>query len=196
MKSRFMIFKLCIWISVRFMAKNWGISALKLFSLTTGMLSLLLIQLFYFDNNQIEDNLYRAWTQGNFESIALLLVILSITVLVYLLLISNQITSRAREFFIRKLYGASAFEIIAVLLVEAFLFLLVSFLLSLTLIDQLSPMFNRFTGRSVSISNNQNDIGLVTGVFLFIVPAFLMMLLPAMRCAGWRAVEFLKKLDG
>jgi hypothetical protein len=178
------------------MAKNWGISALKLFSLTTGMLSLLLIQLFYFDYNQIESNLYRVWRQGNFESIALLLVILSITVFVYLLLISNQIAARSREFFIRKLYGASGFEIIAVLLVEAFLFLLVSFLLSLALIDQLSPLFNRFTGRHISISNNQNDIGLVTGAFLFIVPAFLMMLLPAMRCAGWRAVEFLKKLGG
>ncbi|MDZ7606080.1 MAG: FtsX-like permease family protein [Cyclobacteriaceae bacterium] len=178
------------------MAKNWGISALKLFSLTTGMLSLLLIQLFYFDYSESENNLYHVWTHGNFESIALLMVILSITVFVYLVLISNQIASRAREFFIRKLYGAGSFEIVAVLLVEAFLFLLVSFILSLALIDQLSPLFNRFTGRQVNISNNQNDIGLVTGAFLFIVPAFLMMLLPAMRCAGWRAVEFLKKLSG
>ncbi len=190
-----MIFKMCIWTSVRFMMKNWGISALKLFSLTTGMLSLLLIQLFYFDYSLAEDNLM-VWTGDNYESLALLLVILLIMVFVYLVLISNQITARTREFFIRKLYGASALEIVAVLMVEAFLFLLVSFLLSLSLIDQLSPLLNKFTGRRVSFSANQGDIGLVTGVFLFIVPAFLMMLLPAMKCAGWRAVEFLKKLGG
>jgi len=191
-----MIFKMCIWTSIRFMAKNWGISALKLFSLTTGMLSLLLIQLFYFDYSHADNNLSHIWTSGNYESIGLLLVILFITVYVYLLLISNQIAARAREFFIRKLYGATVLEIIGVLMVEAFLFLLVSFLLSLSLIDQLSPLFNRFTGRQVNISNNQNDIGLVAGAFLFLVPAFLMMLLPAMKCARWRAVEFLKKLGG
>jgi len=177
------------------MARNWGISALKLFSLTTGMLSLLLIQLFYFDYSHADSNLSQVWISGNYENIAFLLVIMSLTVLVYLLLISNQIAARDREFFIRKLYGARSIEIVAVLMVETFLFLLVSFLLSLSLIDQLSPLFNKFTGRQVNISDNQNDIGLVTGVFLFIVPAFLVMLLPAVRCAKWRAVDFLKKLN-
>lgn len=189
-----MFFKKCIWTSARFIMKNWGISALKLFSLTTGMVSLLLIRLFYADNSATGNSLPTVLTDDNYESIALLLVILVIMVGVYWLLIRQQIAARTREFFIRKLYGAGPLEIAGVLMLEAFLFLLAAFLLSLSLIDQLSPLFNRFTGHQVNFSANESDISIVTWSFLLIVPAFLIMLLPSLRCAGWRAVEFLKKL--
>ena len=177
------------------MAKNWGVSALKLFSLTTGILSLLLLWLFYFDYGQKAERSGHLLAYTSFESMSLLVAILLVTVFAYLYIICNQITARTKEFFIRKLYGANTIEIVGIVMAEAFLFLLVAFALSLSLIDQLTPLFNRITGRQVSISNNYNDIGAVTGAFLFIVPAFLIMLLPALRCAKLRAVEFLKKLS-
>ncbi len=174
--------------------KNRVLSAMKLFSLTTGTLAFMLVWLFYIDYDINGKEPCPFLLPCSPEGLVLLFAVLFIMVGVYLLLICNQIAMRTKEFFFRKYYGAATSEIVTLILTEAVLFLTVAFLLSLILIDQLAPFFNTLTARQVSVTGGSDKISLIVGAFIFMIPGFIIMLLPAVRCARYTAAELLRKM--
>lgn len=189
-----MLYKKYILTTYRLLMEKWWLSLVKLISLTMGILSFLLVWLFYIDHQNIIGDRIAFLNSCNTENILILGSIMIITMAIYFLIMKSQMTFRYKEFFIRKLYGESWFGIISILLAETAIFILGSFTLSLVLIDQVAPFFNFITEKEI----NTRQIGAETGfpvlLVFFLLLGFIIGLFPSIICAGKNAVDLLKKL--
>lgn len=67
-------------------------------------------------------------------------------------LATARATLRAREIAVRKVSGARRGELVAQFLVEAVLFAIVSLAIALSLVEVLSPLYDRFLGKPIALS--------------------------------------------
>ncbi|NJN24922.1 MAG: hypothetical protein HC819_02500 [Cyclobacteriaceae bacterium] len=127
------------------MADKWWLSLVKLFSLTSGISSFLLIWLFYSDRQENHQS------TCNPKMLALFIFIILVTSLVYFLVMKSQLTIRRKELFWRKYYGETQSGIVRMLMLETLIFIVAAFLMSLVIIDQVAPIFNLITDKNISI---------------------------------------------
>ncbi len=189
-----MIFKHYILTTLRLMLTKWWLSLIKLFSLTSGITSFLLVWFFYFDQQYFfseKRRLFEACTSGN---IFLLGFILLVTTMIYFFIMKSQISFRHKELFFRKLYGESHKGIIVMLMMETSVFILIAFLLSLVLIDQLAPIFNLITEKNISLRKMGDIFDFFMIVCFLSVLGFVVGILPSYWYARNNAVDILKKL--
>lgn len=186
-----MAFRKHILTTLRLLMSKWWMSLIKLFSLTIGMISFLLVWLFYIDYDQ-NISIIEACT---LESMLILGSIVLVTVAVYFLIMNSQMEIRYKEFFIRKLYGESDAGIFYILFAEITIFILLSFVLALVLIDQIAPVFNKLTERNINTRALGSENGFIFLLSFFIALGIIICTVPAIKCTGKRAVDLLKKLN-
>ncbi len=101
---------------------------------------------------------------------------------------------RHKELFFRKFYGESDRGIIIILMIETSIFILTAFMLSLVLIDQITPFFNEITDRNV----NFRDIATISDFIMITIFLVLLEIIVGIVPSYWyarnRAVDLLKKL--
>lgn len=190
-----MIFKYYILTTVRLMLAKWWLSLIKIFSLTLGIISFLLVWLFYIDHQNLISEKRQILESCTLENALLLGFILLVTVAIYFLVMKSQISVRYKELFFRKLYGETHTGIIIILMIETSFFILISFVLSLVFIDQIAPLFNLITEKNVSLRGLRSIIDIVMIACFLSVFGFMVGILPSFWYAKNRAVDILKKLD-
>jgi hypothetical protein len=179
----------------RLLIAKWWLSLIKLTSLTLGIISFLLVWLFYIDH-QVPENSRLAFFQScSAENMLILTSILLITTVTYIFIMKSQMTLRYKEFFIRRYYGENGPGIVFILLFETFVFIVMALLISLVLIDQVTPFFNWLTQKDVDARQTGAYSGFLPVVGFLTILGFVAGLLPAMICARKRAVDLLKKLQ-
>ncbi len=189
-----MAFRKYILTTLRLLLNKWWLSLIKLCSLTMGMISFLLVWLFYIDHQKMEINGISVFKSCTFENVLILGSIILVTIIVYFLIMNSQMTFRYKEFFIRKLYGETGKGIFYLLFIEISIFILISFVLSLVLIDQIAPLFNSFTEKNINTRTLGSENGFFFLLSFFMLIGLIIGVLPAMKCAGKRAVDLMKKL--
>jgi hypothetical protein len=189
-----MLYKKYILTTYRLLMEKWWLSLIKLISLTMGILSFLLVWLFYIDHQNAVGDRLSFLNSCNTENILILATIIIITITIYFLIMKSQMTFRYREFFIRKLYGESWLGIISILLAETAIFIVGSFTLSLVLIDQVAPFFNLITDREINTRQIGSETGFLVLLGFFLMLGFIIGIFPAIICAGKNAVDLMKKL--
>ena len=189
-----MFYKNYILSSVRLMSNKWWLSFIKIFSLTTGILSLLLIWFFYVDSNYLASNGFDPVGACSFDTLMLLGSILLTMMLIYFMIIRNQISLRYKEFFIRKYYGESSKGILLIIMIETIIFVSISLVLSLVFIDQLTPFFNFITSKNIDLQTSLDYSAIILVSCFFSVLCITLGILPATWNSRKLAVEFLKKL--
>lgn len=177
------------------MLAKWWFSLIKIFSLTSGILSFLLVWLFYLDQQYFLSDKSKFLISCSADNLLLLGGILFITTVIYFLVMKSQMSFRQKELFFRKLYGASNMGIIIILMIETSIFILVAFVFSLVLIDQITPFFNEITDKNVNFRDmaTVSDIIMIT-IFLLLLE-IVVGILPSFWYARNRAVDILKKLN-
>jgi len=189
-----MAFKKYILTTLRLLLNKWYLSLIKLCSLTMGMLSFLLVWLFYIDHKNAQNKSISIFNSCTSENLIILGSIILVTITVYFLIMNSQMTLRYKEFFIRKLYGESGIGIFYILFLEITIFIVVSFIFSLVLIDQVAPLFNLLTDRNVNARALGSENGFILLLSFFMIIGLIIGVLPAMKCSRTRAVDILKKL--
>ena len=159
-----------------------------------GMLSFLLVWLFYIDHRKVQNKNLSVLDSCTSENLLILGSIILVTITVYFLIMNSQMTFRYKEFFVRKLYGESGMGIFYILFLEITIFILVSFIISLVLIDQVAPLFNLITDRNVNARALGPENGFLLLLSFFMIIGIIIGVLPARRCSRTRAVDILKKL--
>jgi ABC-type antimicrobial peptide transport system permease subunit len=192
--KNWMIYQKYILTTYRLLTGKWWLSLIKLTSLTIGVISFLLVWLFYIDQQWMAGTGVGMGQTYSTENLLILASIMIITITVYLLIMKSQLSLRYKELFIRKLYGEHKSGVIYIVLIETIIFVFISFVVALVMIDQLAPVFNSFTGRQITVRQFDSLYGfwLLVGFFLFL--AIITGLFPALRCAKKRAVDLLRML--
>ncbi len=173
---------------------NWWLSIIKIFSLTTGIISFMLIWLFYSDRTNLVGERPGFVQSCTWEMILIIVFILLLTSVIYFLVMKSQISIRQKELFWRRYYGETSNGIIGMVMLETAIFIIISFLLSLVLVDQVAPLFNMITAKNISLRHPGSvfNIAMIT-LFLFVV-GFACGILPAIWYARNRAIDILKIL--
>jgi hypothetical protein len=190
-----MVLKNYILTTLRLMISNWWLSLIKIFSLTSGILSFLLVWLFYLDQQYFFGAKNQLMVSCTPDNLFLLGGILLITTVIYFLVMKSQMSFRRKELFFRKLYGESNLGIFVILMIETSIFILISFVFSLVLIDQITPFFNEITNKNVNFRDlaTISDFIMITCFLLLL--GFVVGLLPSLWYARNRALDVLKKLQ-
>jgi len=189
-----MFYKKYILTTLRLMLSKWWVSLIKIFSLTSGILSFLLVWLFYVDHNFLLNAQESFWKSCSVENALILSFILIVTSLIYFLIMKSQIQLRNKELFFRKFYGETHRGVIGILLIETSVFILIAFVFSLILIDQVAPIFNLITEKSINLQKNDSLFNLVL-IFIFLsILGFVVGICPSLWYARNKAVDILKKL--
>jgi len=176
------------------MLSKWWMSLIKIFSLTSGILSFLLVWLFYIDHQYFFGDQSFILKTCTTENTFILGFILLVTSVIYFLVMKSQIQIRHKELFFRKFYGEKQRGIIGLLLIETSIFIFIAFVLSLVLIDQVAPIFNLITEKSINLQRNEGALSAFL-IFCFLsVLGFVVGILPSFWYARNSAVEILKKL--
>jgi len=190
-----MLFKKYILTTLRLILSKWWVSLIKIFSLTSGILSFLLVWLFYIDHQFFIDGQVSFWKSCAADNVGILGFIVFVTSVIYFLIMKSQIQLRYKELFFKKYYGETPWGIIGILMIETSIFILFSFLLCLVLIDQISPVFNLFTDRNINLQQHVHIINLVM-IFCFLsFLGFVVGILPSYWFGKIRAVDILHKLQ-
>lgn len=189
-----MIFRRFILTTLRLVMEKWWLGLIKLFSLTTGIISFLLIWLFYVDH-QTSSSGEPFIRNCSLENILLFASVLIITTVLYFMILKSQMTFRHKEFFIRRLYGETSVGIAGILVFETFAYVVTALVLSLVLIDQIAPIFNIITQRSIDILAIKSYSGSVAIVAFLIILIITTTFIPAFICSQKTAVEFLRKIS-
>jgi hypothetical protein len=176
------------------MIAKWWLSLIKIFSLTSGITSFLLVWLFYFDHQYFFGDKNQILESCTLENVLLLGFILLVTAVIYFLVMKSQISARHKELFFRKLYGETHTGIIIILMIETSFFILIAFVLSLIFIDQIAPLFNLITEKNVNLRGLKSIIDIVMIVCFLLILGFMVGILPSFWYARNRAVDILKKL--
>lgn len=180
--------------TIRLMWAKWWLSLVKIFSLTSGIISFLLVWLFYADHNYSFNSQRQFIKECSYENALILGFILLVTTIIYFLVMKSQIQLRHKELFFRKFYGESSFGVIGILLIETSIFIVIAFIISLVLIDQVAPVFNIITHKSINLQQKVAVIDVIM-IFCFLSTiGFIVGILPSIWYAKNRAVDILKKL--
>ena len=189
-----MFFKIYILSTLRLLLSKWWLSLVKIFSLTTGILSFLLVWFFYIDQQYFFDKRIAFLESCSPESAVIFAFIILGTAIIYFLISKSQIEFRNRELFLRKYYGAGRGSVVIMLLIETGIFIIISFLLSLVLIDQIAPYLNIVTEKSVDLQRGTDMFDVLIILCFLAVLGFAVGILPSIWYARNRAVDILKKL--
>ena len=177
------------------MISKWWVSFIKIFSLTSGILSFLLVWLFYIDHQFFFNGEVSFWKSCAADNVGILGFILVVTSVIYFLIMKSQIQLRYKELFFKKYYGETTWGIIGILMIETSIFIIFSFLLCLVLIDQISPVFNLLTDRNVDLRQHVHFINIVM-IFCFLsFLGFVVGILPSYWLAKKSAVNILHNLQ-
>jgi hypothetical protein len=190
----YMFFKIYILTTLRLLLAKWWLSLVKIFSLTIGILSFLLVWFFYIDQQFFFEERIALLKSCSTESAAILGFIIFGTAFIYFLIVNSQVQLRNKELFFRKYYGESQLGIIATLLIETGIFILIAFILSLVLIDQIAPFLNIVTEKSVDIQQGAGVLNILMILSFLGILGFVVGILPSLWYARNRAVDILKKL--
>ena len=189
-----MFFKKYILTTLRLMISRWWLSLIKIFALTSGILSFLLVWLFYIDQHYFFEKNTQFLKSCSVENAFILGFILLVTSIIYFLIMKSQIQLRHKELFFRKFFGESQTGITGILLIETSIFILIAFVLSLVFIDQVAPVFNVITEKSINLQQGYGVINFIM-IFCFLsVLGFIVGILPSLWYARNNAVDILKKL--
>jgi putative ABC transport system permease protein len=111
-----------------------------------------------------------------FGSLALVVVFSAVALLIlfiawvnYINLSTAQALNRAHEVGVRKVLGARRAQLVVQYLTETFLITLASILIALLLVNVLQPLYNSFTGKSLSLAVLQGSWFLMAGITLLLV---------------------------
>ncbi len=115
--------------------------------------------------------------------------ILLIALLNYINLSTAKSTERAREVGIRKVSGASRFQLMAQFLFESFLLLIIACLLASGMVFSGLPFFNKLLQTNLSLGWKTGS--LFTGI-IFLISLFLAGLYPAFILSSFKPVKVLK----
>ena len=174
--------------------EKWWLGLVKLFSLTSGITSFLLICLFYIDHQSDTSNV-PFLQYCSFEIMMIIIAILIITAVVYFLIMKSQMSLRYKEFFVRRLYGETSIGIAGILVFETLIYVMAALVWSLVLIDQIAPLFNTITQKSIDTRALQSYPAFVVTAIYLVLLVVLTTFLPARICAGKSAIDFLRKIS-
>lgn len=178
----------------RLIVNRWWLSLFKIFSLTTGILSLLLVWLFYIDHESVRQSYYSIFSSCDTDTALILSGILIVNFIIYLYLSASQLHLRYNEFFFRRLYGESGLGLVIILILETTVFISVSFLISLVLIDWVAPMFNVITSKSIDPRHVSRLLDYSIIFTLFILMELFVGLFLTYFCSRNSALNLLKKI--
>ena len=189
-----MVIKHYIFATLRTMMGNWWLSIIKIFSLTTGIISFMLIWLFYLDRSSINGQRSKLVESCSWETILIIVFILLFTSVIYFLVMKSQISIRQKELFWRRYYGETSNGIISMVMMETAIFIIISFVLGLVLVDQVAPLFNMITAKNISLRQPGSVFNLALNILFLFILGFACGILPAIWYARNRAVDILKIL--
>lgn len=131
--------------------------------------------------------------RGNYQ---MLLIILGLSVLILVLSVVNYINlatanaiKRAKEVGIRKIVGATKTQIVLQFLFETTIYLLIAFLLALSIVELGLPFYNDFLKKEMSLSLISFLPSLIQ---IFIITLFLAGVLPAVYVSNFESLKALK----
>lgn len=104
-----------------------------------------------------------------------------------------RFSSRAQEVGMRKVLGASRFQLIQQFLGESFFLTLLSFPAALALVELILPLFNSLSGKELNIKYSHNLPLLLFLFGILIFTALISGLYPAVFISSYKAVKVLKK---
>jgi len=131
--------------------------------------------------------------RGNYQ---LLLIMMGLSILILILSVVNYINlatanaiRRAKEVGIRKVVGASKAQIVFQFLFETTIYLLIAFILALSIVELGLPFYNNFLKKDLVLSLNQFLPSLIQ---IFIITLILTGFLPALYIANFETLKVLK----
>lgn len=104
-----------------------------------------------------------------------------------------RFSSRAQEVGMRKVLGASRYQLIQQFLGESFFLTLLSFPAALALVELILPLFNSLSGKELNIQYSHNFPLLLFLFSILIFTALISGLYPAVFISSYKAVKVLKK---
>jgi len=117
--------------------------------------------------------------------------ILMIAVFNYINLSTARSTRRALEVGIRKVHGACRIQLFGQFMSESYLFILISYLLAMLIVELVIPSFNQLTGKELSM--NYMDPSFTLGmVFLVIFTGFISGAYPSLFLSSFNPVRIIK----
>ena len=122
------------------------------------------------------------------------LFILLIAGINYMNLTTARASSRLKEIGVRKTIGAFRYDLIRQFLIESLLVTLISFVLSLVLVNLILPAFNRFTGKELSFGLSTDYRIWIGSIVFAVLIGLLSGSYPALVLSRFRPVLLLKGL--
>ena len=190
----YMFIRNYILTTIRLVIAKWWLSLIKILSLTLGILSFLLIWLFYVDHQYFTSGHDLFVQTCSSENLTIFGSILLVTSGIYFFILRSQMQLRYKEFFLRKFYGETRKGVVTILFMETTLFIAAAFVLSLVLVDQVAPVFNIITSKSVDIQAGDGTLNFIVILSFLVLLGSMVGLVPSLWCARKRAIDVLKKL--
>ena len=126
-----------------------------------------------------------------FSAIALFLIL--IACINYINLSTARVFKRSKEVGLRKIMGSSRLQVIKQFFIESLIVVIASFVIAITLVEILLPLFNQVSGKILTI--NYHDITYVVGIFvLLIIVALISGGYPALFLSSIKPVHSLKNI--
>jgi putative ABC transport system permease protein len=139
------------------------------------------------------DKAYEAEANGSALIVNILLIVAAFVMLVawvnYINLATAKSLERAREVGVRKVLGSSKRSLIIQFLIEAFALNLLALLLTLTLLQGVIPLFNDFTGLTLSLNLLDQGSLLVWLILLCLIGSFASGLYPAFVMSNYKPIS-------
>src|SRR5690606_31785300 len=131
--------------------------------------------------------------RGNYQ---MLLIMVGLSILILVLSVVNYINlatanaiKRAKEVGIRKIVGATKTQIVLQFLFETTIYLLISFLLALSIVELGLPFYNDFLKKEIVLSLTEFLPSLLQ---IFVITLFLAGVLPAFYVSNFESLKVLK----
>ncbi|MBN2174567.1 MAG: ABC transporter permease [Bacteroidales bacterium] len=139
---------------------------------------------------------YEITANNNISSIYILaaigLFLLIIAIINYMNMSTATSAGRTREIGIKKVAGANRVQLILQFLGESLLITFVALLISLILIEFVLPVFNNFTGRSITLNELLEVKNILFVIMLWLVIGIASGIYPAFYLSSFRPVGILK----
>jgi len=104
-----------------------------------------------------------------FISLTIGIIVISIALFNYLGVLANKYKKRLREVWMRRIHGSTVRNIMMLFTLESFIVIILSFFLSLVLINDLLPFFNSLTGSNMGVSYFFNSSGIAVLISVLIL---------------------------
>lgn len=131
--------------------------------------------------------------RGNYQMLVIMLglsiLILILSVVNYVNLATANAIKRAKEIGIRKIVGANKIQIVLQFLFETTIYLLISFLVSLSIVEIGLPFYNNFLKKELTLSLVEFLPSLLQ---IFVITLFLAGVLPAVYVSNFESLKALK----